>query len=178
LNLSLQMRDSLQLIWDAVAAERSVRAQAGDAIKRLKAAGADVGALSDAASKLAARLDAIEKRLMQPKMAAMQDVENFPQKVDAQLAYVYWWVDQVDQRPTAGQYQRYRDLKARIDPIIGGLRRALATDLPRFDARLKAAGAGPSYFNYRSSSRSIRSRMMNFWILPVTVIGKASTNRM
>ncbi len=143
LKLSLKMRDSLQLIWNAVAAERSVQEQANDAIKRLKAAGVDVSTLNDADKALAARLDAVEKQLMQPKMSAKQDIENFPQKVDAQLAYVYWWVDQVDQRPTAGQYQRYDDLKARIDPIIGKLRQVLTTDLPPFDARLKAAGAGP-----------------------------------
>ncbi len=78
---------------------------------------------------------------MQPKNEADQDVENFPTKIDNQLAYVYWLVDQADARPTEGQMSRYQDLKAELAAVLARLDEALDVDLAAFESLAREKGA-------------------------------------
>ena len=73
--------------------------------------------------------------------AADQDVENFEQMIDNQLAYVYWFVDDADHAPTVGQVQRYEDLHAELESALSWLRRVLNEDLGAFEEALQAQGA-------------------------------------
>ncbi|MFY9549729.1 MAG: hypothetical protein WAU32_01145, partial [Thermoanaerobaculia bacterium] len=143
LDLMLAMRASLDAIYDGVRACRSVRDQARAAVARLKEAGANVAALETAAGELSGRLTAIENELMQTKNEADQDVENFPTKLDNQLAYVYGLVGETDARPTDGQVERYADIKKELDPVLERLRRVVAEDVAAFNRTATAAGAAP-----------------------------------
>jgi hypothetical protein len=135
---SMQISDRLNKIYDAVRKIRSVRQQARDVSARLSNSD-----LKKSADNLWEKLSAIESELMQPKNEADQDTENYPTKVDNQLAYVYMHLDQTDSRPTDGQKERVRDLEKAIDEQLAKLGTILATDVADFNKRALAAGALP-----------------------------------
>jgi hypothetical protein len=78
---------------------------------------------------------------MQPLNAADQDVENFEQMIDNQLAYLYWFVDDADHAPTEGQMQRYADLRGELDAALARLDAAIAEDLAALQSLLRERGA-------------------------------------
>lgn len=135
------MRRSLDRGYDGVRAARSIRDQVRELLARLRESGRDVRSLEGPGAALTARLAEIEDALMQRRNQADQDVENFPTKLDNQLAYVYGLVGETDARPTDGQIERARDLETEIDAVLKGLDAALGEDLPVFNAAAAAAGA-------------------------------------
>ena len=143
LRLMLAMRESLDRLYDGVRAARSVRAQVRELLERMEKAGLAAAPLNGPAEALAAKLTSIENDLMQPKNQADQDVENFPTKIDNQLAYVYGLVGETDAKPTDGQVERYRDLEKELDAVLARLKQILAEDLTAFNAAARAAGAAP-----------------------------------
>ena len=143
LALTLAMRDALDATYDAVRAVRSIREQIRDVLRRLRESGREASGLERSADALAQKLTAIENDLMQPKNQADQDVENFPTKIDNQLAYVYGLAGEMDARPTDGQAERFRDLQEELSAVRGRLRAILETEIPAFNETAKAAGAAP-----------------------------------
>ncbi len=143
LALMFAIRQALDDAYDGVRTARSVREQARGVVLRMQEAGANASALGPAAESLAGKLTDIENELMQTKNEADQDVENFPTKIDNQLAYVYGLLGEVDAKPTAGQIERVRDLRGELDAVLARLRRVLEEDSAAFNAAAKAAGASP-----------------------------------
>ena len=143
LEFMLAMRAALDRAYGAVRLVRSVRAQALDTVDRLEKAGRDASALSQSAGVLSQSLTAIENELMQTRNEADQDVENFPTKLDNQIAYVYGLVGEVDARPTEGQRERFRDLEKELDLVLGRLRKILDEDVAAFNAAAAGKGAAP-----------------------------------
>jgi hypothetical protein len=143
LDLLLEMRESLNETYDGVRTVRSLRDQIRELVKRVADAGFDVAELETAAESLTEKLTAIEEDLMQPKNEADQDTENFPTKVDNQLAYVYWYVDMADARPTEGQRERYLDLKEELRVLLSRLQTLIDTDLAAFNDSVRAMGVEP-----------------------------------
>jgi hypothetical protein len=133
-------RDALDRLYGAVRALRSARTQSAEAVKRLRDAGRDAGPLEARAAALAERTSALEEELMQPRNQADQDVENFPTKIDNQLAYVYGLVSEWDTKPTQGQEDRVRDLVARLDEALARVKIALDEEVPRFNEEASRAG--------------------------------------
>jgi hypothetical protein len=60
-----------------------------------------------------------------------------------QLAYVYWYVDLADARPTEGQRERYIDLKEELHVILSRLQTLVDTDLAAFNDRIREMGVEP-----------------------------------
>jgi hypothetical protein len=143
LELMLDMRADLDRLYDGVRQVRALRTQAHDLVARLAAAGQDTTALARLAGALTVALDAVENELMQPKNEADQDVENFPTKIDNQLAYVYGLVGETDARPSAGQRERAADLKRELDAALAKLDRVIAADVAAFDVAAAKLGGGP-----------------------------------
>jgi len=141
LEMMLEMRRHLDRIYGGVRTARSLRDQARALAARLEAAGGDVAAVRAAAEALAVKLDAIETGLMQTRNEADQDVENFPTRVDNQLAYVYGLVGETDARPTAGQRERAADLEKEAGEILARLDDAIARDVAALNALAAARGA-------------------------------------
>lgn len=139
---ALGVRDQLNRIYSAVRTLRSVRQQGRDAAKRLGDAGKDALQLTRAADALWDKLGAIEGELMQPKNEADQDTENFPTKIDNQLAYMYMHLDDTDSRPTEGQKQRVQELEKEIDAQLSKLKAILETDVPAFNKLASESGLG------------------------------------
>jgi len=134
--LASECRDALDALYAAVRSLRSARTQAADAVKRVR----DAGSLAERAESLAARTSELEEELMQPKNQADQDVENFPTKIDNQLAYVYGLVSEWDAKPTQGQVDRVRDLKARLDGVLARVRETLGAEVTAFNEEAKRLG--------------------------------------
>jgi hypothetical protein len=147
LTLMLRMRDMLNETYDAVRAVRAIRQQAGDVVERLAATGADVRALREQAVVLAGEATALEAELMQPKNEADQDVENFPTKLDNQLAYVYWKVAEPEARPTDAQVERVADLDREKGVLLGRLRQIVDRDVAEFNRAALQRGAAPITVN-------------------------------
>jgi hypothetical protein len=139
--LARECRDALDALYAAVRSLRSVRTQAADGVRRLRDSGRDPGGLAGRAEALAARASALEEELMQPRNQADQDVENFPTKIDNQLAYVYGLLAEWDAKPTQGQIDRVRDLSARLDDALGRVRAMLASDVPAYNEVARRLGA-------------------------------------
>ena len=143
LALMLRMRQMLNDTYDGVRTVRAIRQQARHVVERLAAAGADVRELRTRADALDAKVTAVEGELMQPKNAADQDVENFPTKLDNQIAYVYWKVGEPDARPTDGQAERVADLAKEKDALLGRLRQIVEVDVAEFNRAAEQRGAAP-----------------------------------
>jgi photosystem II stability/assembly factor-like uncharacterized protein len=143
LSLELKMRDSLNEIFDGVRTVREVRRQAKDLIQRLRDACRDADKIQKAADALSERLTKIEEELMQPKNSAEQDTENFPTKLDNQLAYIYMKLDSTDNRPTDGQKERFQDLEREKEALLTQLRQIIETDLAAFNVLIQQSGTPP-----------------------------------
>jgi photosystem II stability/assembly factor-like uncharacterized protein len=139
----LRIRDRLNQIYNGVKVIRSVRQQARDVGARLADAGQDSTDIKKSADDLWKKLNAIEEELMQPKNEADQDTENFPTKLDNQLAYVYMLLNDTDSRPTDGEIERVKDLEKDIDIQIGKLQEILKTDLVTFNKTASSRGVTP-----------------------------------
>ncbi|MCI0416198.1 glycosyl hydrolase [bacterium] len=140
---ALQIRDRLNQLYHGVKTIRSVRQQARDLAKRVTDSGKEASELRKAADALWEKLSAIEDELMQPRNEADQDTENYPTKLDNQLAYVYWQLDATDSRPTDGQKERVRDLEKEIDVQLAKLKSILQTDVDVFNKLALSSGALP-----------------------------------
>ena len=80
---------------------------------------------------------------MQPKNEADQDTENYPTKLDNQLAYVYMHLDCTDSRPTDGQKDRIADLEKAVDAQLAKLETVIASDVSEFNQQALAVGVFP-----------------------------------
>jgi photosystem II stability/assembly factor-like uncharacterized protein len=135
-----QVREELNRIYKGVRSIRSVRKQSHDAVERLALAKKDNTELKKLADSLSEKLNAIENELMQPRNEADQDTENFPTKIDNQLAYVYMLLNYTDSKPTDGERQRVADLEKEMTVQLDQLEGILSKDVQEFNR--KAAGAG------------------------------------
>ena len=79
---------------------------------------------------------------MQPRNEADQDTENFPTKLDNQLAYVAMWLDAGDARPTDGDLERIADLEKELEARCVELATLLQTELVAFERLVAERGAG------------------------------------
>jgi hypothetical protein len=141
LDFMVEARSSLDETYDGIRRVRDLRSQVRIRPAHERSGSRRERARSGAADLLASKLTAIEEDLMQPKNEADQDVENFPTKLDNQLAYVYWLVDQADAPPTEGQKSRYEDLERDLAAVLERLEAAIDTDLAAFQSLAREKGA-------------------------------------
>lgn len=139
----IQIRDDLNRLYHGVRVIRSLREQARNTSDRLAAAGGSSAEVKNAAESLWKKLSGIEEELMQPKNEADQDTENFPTKLDNQLAYVYMALNDTDSRPTAGQRERVKDLEQQIELQLVKLKAIIDKDLVEFNKLAVSQGALP-----------------------------------
>jgi len=136
--LKQELQTMLNQIYEGVRTLRSVRTQARDA-----ASGKDSAQLTGAADELWKKLSSIEEELMQPRNEADQDTENFPTKLDNQIAYLALQLEGTDGKPTTGQIQRTRDLQQETADLISKLDMVLNQDLKAFNQLAVSLGLPP-----------------------------------
>jgi hypothetical protein len=145
-----QVRDSMNAIAQAIETLRSVKEQAARAVEQ--AARVDRAAeLRPISDSLAAKLGAVEERLIQTRSRSGQDPIRFAGRLDNQFAELYGNVTGTDGyiaggaegRPTKGAFERLTDLNAEWAPLAARLRAILETDVPAFNAAVVRAGVAP-----------------------------------
>jgi hypothetical protein len=139
-DLLLRLRVALGRTYDAVRTIRAIRVQSTALLARLARAGQDTVELARAATALGAKLIAIEEELTQPRMTADQDTENFPTKLDNQIAYLFLLAGAGDARPTDGQRERTTDVERELAGHLARLDSVLRVDLRDFNARIARLG--------------------------------------
>lgn len=140
------IRDRVTAIHDAIARLRDLRDQLDDRLARLDAAYGDTAALRHAIAALAARLDAIEAGLIQPRhhdRAREQEGLNSPLGLDGKLATLGYWVAKSDSAPTRQAQEVFADLSARAARQLGELAGALDGAVDEVNGRLREVGLPP-----------------------------------
>ncbi len=143
LELDLRLWRDLRRIHDAARAIHSARDQITDVLARAAAAGLALSDLQARGDRLRAELEAIELALRQPRNDNSDDVENFEQKLDGLISYVYTMVDATERAPTAGQLEITADLERELEAALDRLRVLLEGDLAAFARDLAARGVMP-----------------------------------
>jgi photosystem II stability/assembly factor-like uncharacterized protein len=133
LQLLLRIRDKLDETNAAIARIRQLRAQAEAWAART------AGEPAAMARAIAAKLTAIEEELIQVRSRSNQDSLNYPVMLNAKLLGLFMSVGAADAAPTRQQHECFADLAARVDAQLQALAAVVATDLPAFEAALRAA---------------------------------------
>ncbi len=144
--LASAVRDTLEAIYRAVGTIRSVRDQAHAVVERGRAAQRPLGRLPELQDTLAARLTAIERELIRPEGQPRANHARLDNHYSSLLGYLAgsggYGPGSAESRPTAGAYQRQRDLDAQWIPVRNRLTRVLAEDLAAFNAEVGRLGLG------------------------------------
>lgn len=131
-DLLIQIRDKVSVAHQTVQDIRDVRKQVDGVVGRVKdQAGADT--ISAVAKSINEKLKAIEEEIIQTKAKAIQDVLNYPIKLNNKLASLARVVAGADARPTEQAYAVFEDLSGRLDAQLANLRQVIAQDVPAFN---------------------------------------------
>ncbi len=143
--LTMQVRDRLTRVHDAIREIRSIREQTFDYVERTREGEypePTIEALEERAEALDEVLTEMEEALIQTRNESGQDPINFPPMLDDQLAYLYSHVTNSYGRPTEGAYERFDDLVEETRPLLDRLERLIREDVAAFNEALKAEGVG------------------------------------
>ncbi len=143
--LTMQVRDHLTEVHDAIREIRSIREQTKAFVDRTSEGEYDealVDDLRERADSLDTELTEIEEALIQTKSESGQDPINFPPMLDDQLAYLYSHVTGSYGHPTEGAYERFDDLQGETAPLLERFEAAVSGAVAEFNEALAAAGVG------------------------------------
>ncbi len=116
--MSLQIADRLESIYDAINKIRSIKGQVKAASERLEKAGIEDEDLTEQAKALDEALSAVLGKLTQVKSKSGQDPLNFPPMIDNQYVELYAYVVASEYQPPAGAQQRLDDLQPEFDALM------------------------------------------------------------
>jgi hypothetical protein len=136
------VRDRISETHQAVLQIRDVKAQAKEIASRAEKLGKKEP-VSAKAKALAEKLDAIETKLVNPKIKASQDVLNFVPALDHQFVGIATAAASADGAPRPAEVQYYADLKAKLDGVLKDLTGVFTNDLADFNAAVRDAGIPP-----------------------------------
>lgn len=135
-------------IWESVTEShealrriRDLRRQVEDLQQRLAAVGLDEG-LDEATGPVLQRLNEIESNIYQTRNEAVQDILNYPPKLDNQLLGLLSVVESADARPTEGAQERYRELAAELEGYLGEIESVVSGELAEFDRLVRQRHSG------------------------------------
>jgi hypothetical protein len=111
---------------------RDVRGQVEDLAQRLVGVGKAEG-LEEPAKAVTDRLTEIEKKIYQTRNESVQDILNYPPKLDNQLVGLMSVVESGDTRPTDGAVAHYQELAAQLAGLEAEIDSVVSTELAAFD---------------------------------------------
>jgi photosystem II stability/assembly factor-like uncharacterized protein len=136
LMLLLTVRDKLSATNEAINKLRRVQQQVTAALQRT---GADAS-LADEGRKFNDELNLELNTLYEPRFTGFDDQTLiYPLKLNNRIAALQGYVGG-DYGPTDQEEQVFAELSAELDQALAKIKQSLDTDLPRFNAKLKAAG--------------------------------------
>jgi len=133
-DLLVRIRDKVTETHDAITRIRETRDQLKGVAERAKGN----KAIADAADALGKKLTVVEEELYQTKNQSSQDPLNFPIRLNNKLAALAGVVGGGDAAPTDQSYAVYDDVAGRIDTQLARLREVVETDVPAFNALVRA----------------------------------------
>ena len=150
LAFSLTLREDLTRLSGIVHDLRSVREQVKTRSASLRAVAA-AAPVAEAASALAAKCDALEERLHNPRAEVAYDILAMPggAKLYSRLAPLYSAAHDGDGRPTQGMRDVHAELKKELDALGAEWKAILETDVPALNA--KARELAPDFVALPSS---------------------------
>jgi photosystem II stability/assembly factor-like uncharacterized protein len=136
------LRDRVTETHQAVLQIRDVKSQIKDVASRAKRLGKGEG-LDENAKALTAKLDAIEEKLVNPKLKSEQDVLNFEPRLDHQFVGLSTVVSSADAAPTRASVELYGRLKQQLDAVLADLNGVLGKDLADFNRAVRERDIPP-----------------------------------
>ena len=136
--LALQVRDRFSETNDAVKEIRRVKAELAD--REPKVPAAQQGAFKALSAPFLAAISEVEDSLYQTKNRSGQDPLNYPIRLNNRIGALLGVVQSADGRPTEQSYAVFKVLSSELSTQLTKLRQLMATDLPKLNAMLRAAG--------------------------------------
>ncbi|MDP2497507.1 MAG: hypothetical protein Q8W44_05870 [Candidatus Palauibacterales bacterium] len=133
------IRDTLNSLFAHLNQVRDVRDQVESTAGYASKAGAPES-IQETADELVARLDSLERRLIQPDNESFQDAINYPPKLDSQIAAVYGIVAGNMAPPTEGARQRFQDLLPQWADLRSDVRQFMQQEVSSYNDQLEQAG--------------------------------------
>ncbi len=138
LAFALALRDDLTRLAATVHELRAVREQvvARAALARGRAGTEPLVAAADA---VAAKCDALEERLHNPKATVAYDILAMPggAQLYSRLAPLYSWASEGDGRPTQGMREVYALLRQELDGLVAEWKAVVESDLPALNQKAR-----------------------------------------
>jgi len=141
-DLLAAIRDRLSETHFAILKLRDTKAQATDLGERAARLGRG-DALQKRAKGLSAKLDTLERELMNPDIQAPLDGLNYPPRLDHEWTYLAGLVAQADRRPTAVELQRYDELKKQLEAVEARIQVVMDTDVAQFNQAVATLNIPP-----------------------------------
>lgn len=136
--LAMQVKELFNSCHATIADLRSWRTQIKDVLERSSKYKPNVAkAIKTAGDPLVKSLNDLEEKLIQTKSEVGQDPINYPSQIDDQMAYLYSIVNNQDDRPNAGCYERLEDLKKTFAPLQNQLKAIKSNDVAAFNRLLQ-----------------------------------------
>jgi DNA repair exonuclease SbcCD ATPase subunit len=135
--LLAEIRTAIDELNDSVLRARAVKEQVDEEVKRAAdLEGNDEGAeaIEEAGKELAKALTAWEETVVQPKSETFQDIINFPNRLDAQVLFLFGAVDESGPPVTEGAKARWATLEAEWRERQAGLQKILDEQVAAFNA--------------------------------------------
>jgi photosystem II stability/assembly factor-like uncharacterized protein len=133
---ALQVRDKLTQTNEGVIESRHLKRELDDRKPKMTS-DATFGPL---AKDFADALNVSEDSLYQTKNQSGQDPLNFPIRLNNQLAALMSFITQGERRPPKQAYDVWQVLGTKTDAELAKLETVITTNLPKINAKLKAAG--------------------------------------
>jgi hypothetical protein len=144
--LALELKDSLNSIYNAIRTIRSVREQVNSVVSHAKEAGHKDPDIKEMAEAITKNLTKTEHQLLQTKNESFQDPLNFPPKLKSQYAFLYNYVNSPSAAlrgpipPTSGARERLAELNEKWTAIRDGLQNVLDTKVAEFNKKVDDLG--------------------------------------
>ena len=138
--LAIEVKNLLNTCHGTIGEIRDLRAQINTIKKRLDKEGTTSTAFKELSKEVLSKLEKLEKTLIQTKSESGQDPINYPPMLDDQMAYLYSIVNGQDDRPTAGAYKRFEDLKKEFHVHQDAFKKLHDEELPKLNSQLNSAG--------------------------------------
>ena len=136
-----QVGETIEQMAERFGTLRSAREQVNGLKGRAGDAGLDSASViqvEEAADSLVAELTGVGEDIQQNKSTSFYGPLEYPGRLTAQLAYVYGvaagsFGGTVDSRPTDGSRERFDELRAEVDAVLGRLQVIFDSDLAAFN---------------------------------------------
>jgi hypothetical protein len=133
----LRIRDKLSLTHDAVNNIRSIREQMDWFLQRTKKK-SYFEKIEKAVTALKEKLQPIENELIQHNAKAMQDLLNYPVKLNNKLTALGAWIVQYSEgTPTKQALEVFASLSKQVDKHINKLKQIIETDVAAFNRLIR-----------------------------------------